>query len=506
MKRISIIKIILPICVCLMLPGCTQSASLPAVEPKTASNAAEYFAVFMEGKKIGHAIQSRVVSGEKVSTSQRLSITLSRTGIPVTVKTNETTIETIDGKPLGFRTEQTLGTMAMKTTGTIDEQAELNLTQSSMGTDQNETQQWPSGAVMSEGLRLLELEKGLKEGQEYEAEVFSPSIMQAITAKIRIGPKSNVDLLGRVVALTEVRTTMYIPMAGPMTATEYVDDNLKVQKSITPLMGMNIEMIACTKEFALSENDVFDVVDKMFIASPVTINNIGSAESIKYYLTYSGNGKLRIPSTDNQQVDIIDDKRAIVTVKPVPAPEGVRFPYTGSDQTISEALEPTRFVESDNEKIVQLAKKAVGNTKDVAEAAKRIETFVGNYVENRSLSVGYASAAEVAESRQGDCSEFSVLTAAMCRAIGIPAQVVVGVAYVRNFGDMRDQFGGHAWVQAYIGGKWIGLDSSFKGGGRGGFDAGHIALAVGNGNPEDFFNLVSTMGQFKIEKIVINRK
>jgi transglutaminase-like putative cysteine protease len=67
----------------------------------------------------------------------------------------------------------------------------------------------------------------------------------------------------------------------------------------------------------------------------------------------------------------------------------------------------------------------------------------------------------------------------------------------------RQGFGGHAWTQAYVGDKWIGLDASFKGGGRGGYDAGHITLATGNGNPEDFFNLAATMGQFKVEKAIV---
>jgi transglutaminase-like putative cysteine protease len=70
---------------------------------------------------------------------------------------------------------------------------------------------------------------------------------------------------------------------------------------------------------------------------------------------------------------------------------------------------------------VDLAHKAVGDAKDAAQAARRIESFVARYIDNKSMSVGYASAAEVVESRQGDCSEFAVLTAALCRAVGIPA-------------------------------------------------------------------------------------
>jgi transglutaminase-like putative cysteine protease len=93
----------------------------------------------------------------------------------------------------------------------------------------------------------------------------------------------------------------------------------------------------------------------------------------------------------------------------------------------------------------------------------------------------------------------------MCRAVGIPAQVVAGVAYVDDFLGQRG-FGGHAWTQAYIGGKWVGLDASFRGGGRGGYDAGHIILAAGNGEPGDLFNLATTLGQFKIDKVTVEKR
>ena len=153
------------------------------------------------------------------------------------------------------------------------------------------------------------------------------------------------------------------------------------------------------------------------------------------------------------------------------------------------------------------AKKAVGSTKDAGEAARRIEAFVADYIDNKDLSVGYASAVEVARSKQGDCSEHAVLTAALCRAVGIPAQVVTGIAYVEDWSGLQG-FGGHAWVQAFIGrktGKWIGLDAAFKGTGRGGHGPGHIALAAGNGEPTDFFNLATTLGKFKIEQATVEK-
>lgn len=480
-----------------------EAVSVKAGSEQTQPEETEYFALFMEGKKVGYAIQNRAVADNKVTTSVELKITLSRLGVSVSVQTKAITIETIDGKPLGFEVEQAFGMMVTKTIGTIDEQGKVTV---KTGQQQMEFD-WPEGAVMSEGMRLLLLKYGLAEGTTYTTKLFDPSMMLVVDVEVKVGPKQNVDLLGRVVALTEVQSNVSSAQIGSLVSTEYYNDNLLLQKSITPVMGMTVEQVACTKEFALGQIDVLEVVDKMFMASPEPLSDVGSARSITYYLSpVTDEVDLKIPSSDNQKVEQLSGGTIILTVEPVAAPAGVRFPYKGNDPEALEALEPTRYVESGQKVIIDLARRAVGDTSDAAEAARRIEAFVADYVVDKSLSVGYASAAEVAVSRQGDCSEHAVLTAALCRAVGIPAQVVTGLAYVSQWSTFRNGFGGHAWVQVYLGDKWVGLDAAFRGTGRGGYDAGHITLAVGNGNPEDFLNLVNTMGQFKIDKVTVNKR
>ena len=467
----------------------------------------QYYALYMGGKKIGHAVRSREAAGGKVTHVEEVSITLSRGEMPVAVRQVEKSIETPEGKPLGFESVQDMGIMAMHVTGRVNDAGKFIVTMESMGSKQESVIDWPSGAMMAEGLRLLTEKKGLKEGVAFSAKIFSPMLMQAIDANVAVGAKEEVDLLGRVVSLHKVTTTLNVPNAGVMAITSYVDEQLEEQKVITPVMGMQIEMVACTKEFALSPNDVVDVLNKLSLASPQPIENISSAKSITYYLKpLAGANDIRIPSTDNQSVRVEKDGTIVVTVAPVAAAKGVRFPYRGTDEKVLTSLKPTQYVQSDRKEIIELARKAVGSTKDAAEAVRRIEAFVAQYIENKSLTVGYASAAEVAASRKGDCSEFSVLTAALCRAAGIPAQVVAGVAYIDEFLDLKTIFGGHAWVQAYVGDKWVGVDSTFKSSGRGGYDAGHIALAVGEGDPADFFGMVSSLGKFRIEKITVSMK
>jgi hypothetical protein len=79
----------------------TTAAQKPATE-QTQPDETEYFALFMEGKKVGYAIQNRTVDGEKVTTSIDLKITINRAGISVSIQTKVDTFETADGKPLGF--------------------------------------------------------------------------------------------------------------------------------------------------------------------------------------------------------------------------------------------------------------------------------------------------------------------------------------------------------------------------------------------------------------------
>ena len=191
--------------------------------PTAALAQTEYLAVFMEGRKVGYAIQSRDVANGKVTTTEDVSMTISRGGMQMAIKMTETSIETADGEPLGFMAVQNISMMETKTVGVVNKNGTMDVTVFSMGGQQKDTREWPKGAMMAEGLRLLTLKKGLKEGTKYLAKVFSPGSMQAIDAQVRIGAKQNVDLLGRVVKLRKVETVMMVPGAGEIVTVSFVD-------------------------------------------------------------------------------------------------------------------------------------------------------------------------------------------------------------------------------------------------------------------------------------------
>lgn len=133
-------------------------------------------------------------------------------------------------------------------------------------------------------------------------------------------------------------------------------------------------------------------------------------------------------------------------------------------------LAPGRMIESDDAILISHAKEITAGSADVWEAINRIASWVGENISG--LASG--SARDTFDSRKGLCGEKSRLVAAFCRAMGIPARVVWGALYTREYGG---SFGNHAWNEVYIHGQgWVAIDATI-----GEYDylnSGHIRLGV----------------------------
>ena len=461
-----------------------------------------YFAVLLDGKKIGHAEHSRVVVDEEVRTTERMHMTISRMGIPIRMEVSDTSIETVEGRPLGFELEQKLSLITTRQSGRIGADGMLEVTTKGVGPERKKRVPWPEGAMMSEGLRLLAMQKGLRPGTSYSAKMFNPSVMRAMDTRVEVGSKGAVDLFGRSVRLTEVKSSFLFPGAGEVTSTTYVDDEMATLKSVIPILGMEIEIVSCAQAYALADFDAAELMVQLLLPSPVPLEDVGDLEAITYRLVpTTDNTQLDIPVTSNQSVRT-EDGKILVTVRPLRGQPGHSFPYRGDNEAALKALESNVYLQCDDDRIKSLAREAAGQTEDAWIAAQRIERFVAGYIVSKDLTVGYASALETLESRQGDCTEHALLCTALCRSLGIPAEVVVGIAYVKEFAGASNSFGGHAWTRVFIEDQWIGLDAAFAGTGRGGYDAGHLALSTGGGEPADFFSLIGTLGRFEVAEVV----
>jgi transglutaminase-like putative cysteine protease len=116
-------------------------------------------------------------------------------------------------------------------------------------------------------------------------------------------------------------------------------------------------------------------------------------------------------------------------------------------------------------------------------------------VSRKDFSQAFATAAEVAESREGDCTEHAVLLAALLRACGIASRVAIGLVYVESAAG----FGYHMWSEAYLDGQWIPLDGIL---GQGGTSAAYLKLTdsslEGASSYSSFLPVAQVVGQLKI--------
>jgi hypothetical protein len=156
-----------------------------------------------------------------------------------------------------------------------------------------------------------------------------------------------------------------------------------------------------------------------------------------------------------------------IDAPPFPPPRGF-----SDDTELAQYINPSQFIESDDPGIVEKARELTEGSADSWEATRRLSEWVSTEI---AYSIpGGGSARGVFEAKAGECGGHSVLLAAFCRSVGIPARVVWGITYVPSQGGM---FGQHGWNELYMGAAgWVPVDAT---GPEIDFvDSGHIRLGI----------------------------
>ena len=447
----------------------------------------QWFSVLLDGRKIGSFESTREVRGAQIVTMQKLDMVLDRAGSHVALSNAESSTETDDGKPLAFRSVSQLSGSETIIDGQLRD-GTVDVTTQSAGTRQSRQMPWPRGALLPEGLRLAGMRAGLKPGTRYQAISFQSSSLDAAEISSVVGAQENVELPGGDRHLNPIEQTIAFPGA-PVRSRTWVDADQTVYKLTMPMMGVDLVLLACDRACATAPNQGSDVFQHTLMRSPRPLSRVELAGAMRYTLAPRGQGALlALPETDEQHVERKGDQR-IVTIQRAVTSQAESKP--GPEDYL-----PNDWLQSTAPEIAQLAKQAVVDEKQPREQMQRIETFVRGYIRNKNLDVGYASALEVARKPEGDCTEHALLVAALGRAAGIATRVVDGLAYAPGFAGRDQVFVPHAWAQAWVDGRWQSFDAALSG-----FDAGHIALAIGDGDPWRFYSGLEMLGRIDLRKI-----
>jgi transglutaminase-like putative cysteine protease len=145
-------------------------------------------------------------------------------------------------------------------------------------------------------------------------------------------------------------------------------------------------------------------------------------------------------------------------------------------------LLPSRYCESDRlgERARELTAGALPGYDQVAAICAWVNTHIAYRYGTSDAST---SALDTHQRGAGVCRDFAHLAIALCRALSIPARMVVGFHHALPVMDL------HAWLEAYVGGRWYAFDATqaWPQGGRValayGRDAADVAMVTQFGTP-----------------------
>jgi transglutaminase-like putative cysteine protease len=116
-------------------------------------------------------------------------------------------------------------------------------------------------------------------------------------------------------------------------------------------------------------------------------------------------------------------------------------------------LLPSRYCPSD--KLQDKAREVVGSAKPGYDQVEAIRHFIHTGIEYKyGVSNSSSDALDTLQAGAGVCRDFSHIGISLCRALSIPARMVVGFLYRLDPMDM------HAWFEAFVGGRWYTFDAT----------------------------------------------
>ncbi|MEJ2257690.1 MAG: transglutaminase domain-containing protein [Woeseiaceae bacterium] len=169
---------------------------------------------------------------------------------------------------------------------------------------------------------------------------------------------------------------------------------------------------------------------------------------------------------------------------------------TFRDRPGREQLQSSWVVDYDEPVIQELVQRLAaryGKTPTPAE----LERFVFEHVHDKSYSRSFDLASRVAATGAGDCTEHAVLLAAVARATGHAARVVLGNLILER-SDGLLAFG-HAWTEIHDGEAWQIRDGTLPDDTSGSWQVRYIPLGrLTDEGPSYFLSLVQAMSAMPV--------
>lgn len=481
-------------------------------------------AAYIEGARSGYFHSTTRQSerdGQKVfTTNMEMDLQLKRYGEVINLRMETGDEETADGKVLGVSLIQYLdknGKQVFK--GRIkDDKLLLRIGANPL----ERTFPWNPEVVGMYKQEQLSKERKLKPGDTYEFLNYELSLLAAVKVQVLAkdfeevdvldvvnpnAPKPAVERIKKKLLRVEIRHGKVkvggneIQLPG---LTSWVDDSYESIRSQIELPGMGQVTLYRATEAVARQKPNPELMPDLGLNSLIKLDKplgrVHDAKEAVYRITVKGDDD---PTTifvqdARQRVQNHKDHTFDLQVKAVRQPDEKEQP----GEPKAEFLKSSFFLDSDSPKIKELAGKIVGDEIDPWKKAQRIEKWVHEHMKGDN-SLGYVTASQIARDLRGDCRQHGMLTAALCRAAGIPARTALGVVYGQD-PKQGPVMGFHLWTEVWIKGQWLALDATL---GRGSIGAGHLKITDHSWTDTQtlapLLPVVRAIGKIKVESVTV---
>ena len=226
-----------------------------------------------------------------------------------------------------------------------------------------------------------------------------------------------------------------------------------------PLLGQTLSLIRTTPEAALGYSDLaaVDVQVQTFLPVTGSIPESSFVDSVRLKIVRKSGELLTLPNSDFQKVERFDPESLILRlIRPAWSLAVSQSGLKSVSKAESRYLTANRWIESRNPEIGRTALIAVGAASKGQDKCRRLTQYVWKQMRFSPFSTQLVPATTIARTLEGDCTEHAVLLCSLLRSQAIPARVVVGFIY---FAD-GPAFAPHMWVEAFVDGLWMPLDST----------------------------------------------
>jgi hypothetical protein len=379
-----------------------------------------------------------------------------------------TSWNTPKGAPLKMNFRMTSGGRT-QTVQAVFSSGKVFATIDNSGHKSKKTLAMPKGAQVVDDPMTLVVSGAMKPGTSRAFYVLDPMTISFMRNDVKLVGKAKATVNGRqvdatLIEIADPRATMMVYMTSK-------GDLVRVDGP------MGIEMFPVSRAVALGKSAKYaPSVDLAFATSIKTDKPIDEPAKLSgLKLRIVGRDLSRVPSGDFQTVQR-DGENWTVDVHPFQIAGDPGLSIAEARKGKPEWAKPGLNIPSASPRFVALAKKIVGDKKDVHGAAFRIREYVyQNMKPNAGIGV-LRDANEVLDSKEGVCRDYAVLTATLMRAAGIPTRLASGLV------NWDGTFYYHAWAEAWDGRHWVGIDSTSD---DNQISAAHVKL--GEGSVEEAF-------------------